>query len=328
MATYNGAQYLAEQLESVSRQSPAPYELVVCDDASTDSTLRLLQEFAARDLFPVRIVRNATNRGSSSAFERAIGLCAGDWIALCDQDDRWRADKLATVDRWASARPRAGAFFSDAERIDEEGSQLGRTLWQTVGFDSARQAEFGRYPGRMLLSEWVVTGATLVFRAEYQTLILPLPDISTHYRPLLHDAWISLVIACLADVVPIPERLIDYRVHSRQQVGAGDPSLLTNATPNSSDGLFARVGTRLFENLPELETLVERLDREAARFGGLNSTGRDVKDNLRHYRARANLPRQRRRRVITIAREAAAGRYASHSRGVRSIVKDLLGPVS
>jgi glycosyltransferase involved in cell wall biosynthesis len=322
MATYNGSRYLAEQLDSLARQTQLPHELVVCDDASTDSTVRLLQEFAARDLFHVRIVRNATNRGSPSAFERAISLCAGDWIALCDQDDRWHADKLATIDRWASSCPRAGAFYSDADAIDEKGTPLGYTLWQSLGLN---QAEFSRYPARVMLSKWVIFGAALVFRAEHRRLTLPFPDASMHsHRPLTgHDSWISVAIACVADVVPIPQRLSDYRVHQTQQVGIRDPRVIS-AKPSPSDGLRARARSRVIGNLPELETLVERLDREAGRCGDLNSSGRDVKDWLRHYRTRVNLPRQRRHRLMPIAREAASGHYASYSSGVRSIVKDLV----
>src|SRR5271154_4257677 len=63
MCTYNGAQYLGEQLESFVAQSRPPDELVVCDDGSTDATPQILADFAGRAPFDVRIFRNKANVG-------------------------------------------------------------------------------------------------------------------------------------------------------------------------------------------------------------------------------------------------------------------------
>src|SRR5271168_1256902 len=89
MCTYNGAAYLEEQLESLALQSFPPEELVVCDDVSTDATPQILDDFARRAPFSVRIVKNSANVGYRRNFEQAIGLCQGEVIALSDQDDFW-----------------------------------------------------------------------------------------------------------------------------------------------------------------------------------------------------------------------------------------------
>src|ERR1700739_4682208 len=94
MCTCNGARYLEEQLESIALQSRLPYELIVCDDQSTDDTLAILKRFQAEATFAVKVVRNSQRLGSTRNFDQAIGLARGELIALCDQDDRWGTQKL------------------------------------------------------------------------------------------------------------------------------------------------------------------------------------------------------------------------------------------
>src|SRR5688500_9098173 len=92
MCTYNGAQFLRTQLESIIAQSRAPDEIVVCDDCSTDETRALLKQFAAESLVPVSLHFNEQNLGSVRNFEQAIRMCNGNVIALSDQDDVWHRD--------------------------------------------------------------------------------------------------------------------------------------------------------------------------------------------------------------------------------------------
>ena len=72
LCTYNGEKYLPEQLESILQQSMPVNELVVCDDRSSDSTLKILQEFAEKAPFPLRIFQNETNLGSTKNFEKCL----------------------------------------------------------------------------------------------------------------------------------------------------------------------------------------------------------------------------------------------------------------
>ena len=86
MATYNGELFIREQLDSILTQTLSDWELIVCDDGSTDNTLSILQEYANNDS-RIKIYQNETNLGFKRNFEKAIGLCSGEYIALCDQDD-------------------------------------------------------------------------------------------------------------------------------------------------------------------------------------------------------------------------------------------------
>ncbi len=100
---------LEPQLASLLAQTRLPDELVACDDGSTDGTVSILEAFARRAPFPVRIERNDVRLRSTRNFEKAIGLCTGDLIATSDQDDVWLPEKLAlceaAIDRGRAPRP-------------------------------------------------------------------------------------------------------------------------------------------------------------------------------------------------------------------------------
>ena len=113
MCTYNGAEFLQAQLESILAQTRPPDEIVVCDDGSTDDTEAVLKRFSGLVLH-----LNKQNLGSVKNFEQAIGLCTGDIIALSDQDDVWREDKLHSIEQAFRKTPTAGLVFSDAEIVD------------------------------------------------------------------------------------------------------------------------------------------------------------------------------------------------------------------
>src|SRR4051812_29809463 len=94
MATYNGAEFIRDQLRSLALQKRLPDELVVSDDGSTDDTVDILEAFAETAPFPVRISVNRENLGFTRNFERAILGCGGDIIYICDQDDVWFPNKI------------------------------------------------------------------------------------------------------------------------------------------------------------------------------------------------------------------------------------------
>ena len=96
MTTYNGEKYLAEQLDSILSQTHTDWELIICDDCSTDSTWQILQEYAQKDS-RIKIYKNEQNLGFKKNFEKAIGLCTGDYIALSDQDDVWFPEHLSLL---------------------------------------------------------------------------------------------------------------------------------------------------------------------------------------------------------------------------------------
>ncbi len=231
MCTYNGELFLEEQLASLRDQTLQPAELIVCDDGSTDRTPAIVEAFAPTAPFPIHLVRNPTNLGSTGNFEQAIRLCRGEAIALCDQDDRWLPEKLARCAAAFEADPAVAGVFSNALLMDEAGARLPGDLWQRVGFDTAAQQEFLQDAPSYLARRDTVTGTAFAFRTAAIQQLLPLPP------EWIHDGWIAFLLASLAKLRFLPEPLLIYRLHHRQQVGATVVPLHTHLSTDGNEAL-------------------------------------------------------------------------------------------
>ena len=308
LCTYNGSAYLAEQLASIAAQTRLPNELVVCDDRSIDDTPRLLADFAACARFPVRVVVNSENLGSTANFAKAISLCEGDIIALSDQDDVWLPHKLATIEDSLNRDSQAGFVFSDANMVDNLRRPLGYTLWEAVDFSQAGQRQVaGGKAFDYLLRRYLVTGATLGFRAAYRDMVLPIPSC------WVHDGWIALMIAAVSAPCFICEPLIDYRQHSRQQIGEKKRGLYQQYLVARSLGL--REFRREFECF---SAAYERLSSRPIEHPKIAA----LRQKVEHCRQR--LAMREGHRLMRIPRIASElGRYCNYSLGWKSLAADL-----
>lgn len=267
MCTYNGSRYIEAQLESIGRQQHAVRELVVCDDGSSDGTVAIVEAFSRRAPFPVTIVRNERNLGSSKNFEKAIRLCRGDLVALADQDDIWFSNKTAVLVAELSRNESAGGIFTDAALIDESAEETGTTLWEQYGFtqrdrDRASAGDFAS----VLLQRPVVTGATFMFRRNLLAEVLPIPD------GWVHDEWISWRIALCSSLIFSSVPVMAYRVHASQQIGV-PPGLMARCynawkavRHGPSPATKSRVRSEYLHGALALGRLTEGVSRPAARF--------------------------------------------------------------
>ena len=211
MCTYNGACHLTEQLESIATQTQQPGELIICDDGSTDETVLQIKKFSRKVSFPVRLYCNANKLGPAKNFEKAIGLCEGEIIILCDQDDVWQPEKVEKICRVLNSHPGACYAFSDAQIIGSQDRLSGQTLWEAVRFRSSRFVGTGQM--EILLKGNVVTGAGLAFRSSFCETVLPIPSC------WMHDYWIGLLGSAVSNGIAIPEKLYKYRRHEAQVCG-------------------------------------------------------------------------------------------------------------
>ena len=95
MCTYNGEKYIREQLDSLLLQTFPIYEIVVQDDGSTDDTWSILLQYAEMHTH-IKLFRNQVNLGVNQNFLSAFKKATGDYIAISDQDDVWKSEKVET----------------------------------------------------------------------------------------------------------------------------------------------------------------------------------------------------------------------------------------
>jgi glycosyltransferase involved in cell wall biosynthesis len=322
ICTYNGETYLQEQLNSYAAQTRLPDEVVVCDDCSSDKTVKIIRDFAERAPFPVRLYANETNLRSTKNFEKAISLCEGDIIFLSDQDDVWHKNKLEKFTAAFETDEQVGLVFCDGELVDENLISLNISAWQAIRFDKKRQNSVKNGDGlAVILDNNVVTGCMMAFRAKYKDLLLPIPN---DIQGVIHDHWIALLMFTVVKVNFIPERLVKYRQHSGQQLGL-------SITAEAPVGLREKIATRHDFQVQQfrLEDLKKRLsDRITAQAenyqGNKKDLLNDLNERIRHVQARTKITKSRKLGVVLIIKELFTLRYHRYSNGWRSAVKDLL----
>jgi len=204
MATYNGGKFLREQLDSLINQTTKPMELVVCDDVSTDNTIKILGEFAKIAPFPVHIYINDIRLGYGDNFLKAGDLCKGSFIAFCDQDDVWYPQKLE-ISVEALLEHDADLCAHDADLCGVSGN--------VIGYHSAGGVKGGTYNSLGLPPWGVFFGFTCTFRRS----LLEIPAVRVvddrDRRFLSHDGWTYFLANSFGKTVYIARPLANYRQH-------------------------------------------------------------------------------------------------------------------
>lgn len=195
MATYNGESFLNDQIDSFLAQTRLPDELVVCDDGSTDNTMSILNKFANRATFEVRLYRNKSNLGYSKNFEKAIRKCEGDIILLSDQDDVWFDKKIErVVEEFEDSDPPL-VVINDCGLTDKDLNPSGLSKIDQIEAVGMSTDSFE-------------PGCCTAISSMLKPLILPVPT-----KHQAHDNWIHQVGQVLGKRVVVPDTLQWYRRH-------------------------------------------------------------------------------------------------------------------
>jgi glycosyltransferase involved in cell wall biosynthesis len=216
MCTYNGEKYIKEQLESILNQTLAIDEIIICDDASKDKTISIIEQIQLENPNKIFLYKNQTNLGTNRNFEKSITICTGDYIFLSDQDDVWKNNKVEKVLQHFSENPKSEAVFSNGDLINDKSEKIhSLTLWDSVYFLENQLNKPIELFKLIASKRNMVTGATLCIKKEIKSLILPFPEIKKYY----HDEWIAIIIASRNTLNYITDELISYRIHPKQQIG-------------------------------------------------------------------------------------------------------------
>lgn len=200
MATYNGERFLREQIESILAQTVTDFELVICDDCSSDSTVQILQEYEKKDN-RIHLICNEQNLGFKRNFEKAISLCRGDYIALSDQDDIWLDIHLEVL---MNNLMDSSLVCGSVELIDAEGKHTVNHKLENRYISSKVEEQF-----RQLLHLNFIQGCACLFSRDLVLKLLPIPNNQKY-----HDNWIGLVaISEWKSIKHIDDTVLFYRRH-------------------------------------------------------------------------------------------------------------------
>lgn len=267
VCTYNGERYLREQLESIAAQSRLPDRLVVFDDRSTDGTVDILRNFADKAPFPVQTEINSDNLGPALNFSQISRIKDADYVFCCDQDDVWRPEKISTeMAAMVALERRYGAdipllVHSDLETVDQDLRQIAPSFMTSQGYRHPEE------PLKVLVAQNFVTGCTVLVNRPALNIAMPVPD-----EAIMHDWWMSLVVAACGHIGFVPAPLVRYRQHAANQIGAKPTEFVSwwNRRPRRTRKLKARLHT--LDTIKQAKALEQRL----AGIHGANEGSMDI----------------------------------------------------
>ena len=124
IATYNGQEFVKEQLLSILNQTMPVDEIVICDDNSRDNTVQIIKDIQKEyKNIDIRLIQNDNNLGYKLNFKKALSFCDADFIFLCDQDDIWKPNKVQMMIEIMQNHPEIKALASTYDLIDELGNE-------------------------------------------------------------------------------------------------------------------------------------------------------------------------------------------------------------
>jgi glycosyltransferase involved in cell wall biosynthesis len=201
MATYNGEKYINEQIDSILAQTYQDFELVVCDDYSTDNTAQIIQAFS-RDDGRIHFYKNEERFGYIKNFEKALRLCRGDYIALSDQDDIWEHNHLELLYKNIGENR---LICSNALLVDMHNESLNITMKDIIHIKNVPCDP--RLIFQRLLYMNFVQGTSMLIDRRLLDNAFPFPG------DMPHDYWLAMIAASESKLVYGDFISLRYRQH-------------------------------------------------------------------------------------------------------------------
>lgn len=206
LATFNGAPYLTEFLDSLTMQEGVKIHLRVSDDGSTDETLEIVRFY--ENNFESCLISKGPCDGPSTNFFSLIDKATFDFIALADQDDVWFPEHL----------------INSIRRLKSNGNPLTMTFCQVVETNEVSTNYKRVWPNissspelHEIFFENFARGCTIVFKKDLAKLISKKPKD----RAIMHDWWIFLVAKTCGAAIFSPHPEVRYRIHEKNAIGHG-----------------------------------------------------------------------------------------------------------
>lgn len=203
--------FFQQQLRSLNAQTYANMRIYICDDSADVSVYNDISQMVQQELtnHPYILFANVTNLGSNQTFERLTQLAQADYVAYCDQDDVWHAEKIEKQ-VLAIEQTDSTLVYSHLRVIDANNQVLAQRF-------SDYNQRIKMVEGEALFSFFIrrncVTGCTLMMLADVAKQALP---FSSDY---VHDHWLALCASAAGKITLIKEALVDYRLHGNNQIG-------------------------------------------------------------------------------------------------------------
>ena len=212
VSNYNYAAYLPETIESVLDQTYTNWELVICDDGSTDLSVEVISRYMDRDS-RIRLIRKE-NGGHASGVNAAFRACAGSLLCLLDSDDIFAASKLDRIVNYCAAHPDRGLIVHRMMRVTHDRQKQG--VWPLV--EALPDGWYG--PGLLTsggMVPYMPPTSGLSMRRELAEYLFPL-TVEAPLR-ICPDQVLMRLAPLVTPVGGIQENLAEQRLHHKNTYG-------------------------------------------------------------------------------------------------------------
>jgi glycosyltransferase involved in cell wall biosynthesis len=225
MATYNGERFLAQQIDSIVRQTCQDWHLYIHDDGSKDQTTAIIRHYECQHPDKITQLDYGPQGGAMNNFLSMLQRVESPYYMFCDQDDVWLEDKVKTsLEEMKELEERYRGIpivvYTDLCVTDEALNVTNPSLWQEICLYPDFVTDFDH-----IAATTAVTGCAMLFNQKAKDAIVFPATYAT-----MHDAWIA---ACVlkqgGKIHPVRKQTVYYRQHEKNCVGAADLNHLTLA---------------------------------------------------------------------------------------------------
>lgn len=229
MSTYNGGEFLREQLDSIFAQKGVHVRLIARDDGSSDETIHILEEYQKHHDDMI-IISDGKNLQACASFLYLIRSYDDDfYFALADQDDIWDADKLLVaveaIRHQEEKTPDIPVLYYSNLRIVNENNEFSRISHTVPHIASQKYSA---------LIENLATGCTIVYNKKMAQIA---KEIQPKYYSM-HDVWLYRVAALFGKTIYDFTPHINYRQHGKNIIGASLKKLSKSKITNELKWIF------------------------------------------------------------------------------------------
>lgn len=230
MATYNGENFISEQIDSIINQSYQDWKLYISDDGSSDNTVEIIKTFVSKDK-RIELVNTERQGGVISNFNKSLKYTTADFIMLSDQDDIWPSDRLKLLLNTIQQENNIDEpklVFSDLTLVNEVGGEIAKSFYKANNLDPLNNLQ-----GYNLLWNSTVYGCTTIMNRALLNLVLPVPN-DAH----MHDQWLAMKAHQYNGLIFLDTPTVMYRQHSSNVVGGINKGML-NKIKDSKNSIKA-----------------------------------------------------------------------------------------
>ena len=244
LATYNGQQYIRQQLDSLFAQTYQDFRIVIHDDGSTDETVNIINEYRDKYSDRIEIIYGHSCGGAKTNFMYLLSEVEADYYLLCDQDDVWLPEKVEKSIKVLHDIENEGGrhllhpaiVFTDMYVVDENLNIIDESFIGYLGRSSKNTSY------TQVLIDNPAAGTTMCFNRALRDIAISSKNVEWDNVPM-HDAWLLEIATIYGNVRCIEKPLVYYRQTGHNTMGAKTESTSDKLLRNAREmrrGFFAR----------------------------------------------------------------------------------------